>query len=48
MLYEFSVSRSEDQRAWRVTRDGLSIASFRTFEEAIAAARDWDSAESTA
>ena len=47
MLYEFSVSRSEDH-AWRVTRGGLSIASFRTFEEAIAAARAWDSAESTA
>lgn len=48
MLYEFSVSRSEDLRTWRVTRGGIGIASFRTFEEALAAARAWDSAESTA
>jgi hypothetical protein len=47
MLHEFSVSRSEDH-AWRVTQGGIGIASFRTFEEAIAAARAWNSAESTA
>jgi hypothetical protein len=47
MLYEFSVSRS-DHGAWRVMRGGLGIASFRTFEEALAAARAWESAESTA
>ena len=49
MLYEFSVSRSsEDHGAWRVMRGGLGIASFRTFEEAIAAARAWNGDESTA
>ena len=49
MLYDFSVSRSvEPGGAWRVTRGGLCIASFRTFEEAVAAARAWDGAESTA
>ena len=49
MLYEFAVSCSNDpDGGWRVTRRGRCIALFRTFDEAIAAAREWDLAESTA
>jgi hypothetical protein len=49
MLYEFAVTCSNDSDGgWRVTRRGFFVAYFRTFDEAIAAAREWDLAESTA
>lgn len=49
MVYEFAVSRStEPGGGWRVTRAGHCIASFRSFAEAVAAARAWDLADSTA
>ena len=49
MLYEFAVSWSKDpEGGWRVMRRGRCVAHFRTFDEAVAAAREWDLAESTA
>jgi len=49
MSYDCKVCRAnEPGDGWRVMCSGLCIASFRTFHEAVAAARAWDLAESTA
>lgn len=49
MIYDCKVSRSNDPaHSWWVLCSGRCVASFRTFDEAIAAARAWDLAESTA